>query len=101
LRILLAYLLAPCLLQRFLRPSNPNPVVVFDCAQVEFDRVAEAQRAGIHSTLLLTMYDLTGSSSSHCAVFELAQHEVDQDFTHAVNILNSVCQVSSSQLPCS
>jgi hypothetical protein len=64
------------------------------CLQVEFDRVAEAQRAGIHSTLLLTMYDLAGSSSSHCAVFELAQHEEDQDFMHAVNILNSVCQVS-------
>ncbi|WIA20508.1 hypothetical protein OEZ85_004906 [Tetradesmus obliquus] len=80
-------------------PSSSATTSTGTKQQVEFGRVAEAQRAGIHSTLLLTMYDTAGSSSSHCAVFELAQHEVDQDFTHAVNILNSVCQDAGFCVP--
>lgn len=80
--------------------------------QMHFDRVAEAQRAGIHSTLVLAIYDLQGSSSSNSgngsgsgsdtdcypvAVFELAQHEPDVDFRPAVGLLSRACQVRGMQ----
>jgi hypothetical protein len=71
--------------------------------QMHFDRVAEAQRAGIHSTLVLAIYDLQASSSgsssgsdTECypvAVFELAQHEPDVDFRTAVTVLSKACWV--------
>eukprot|EP00775_Hariotina_reticulata_P011898 gene11898-12042_t len=73
--------------------------------QMHFDRVAEAQRAGIHSTLVLPVYDsqtLAGDSSAQSsdsstsrhpvAVLELNQHEADVDFTEAVSLLSSICQ---------
>lgn len=79
--------------------------------QMHFDRVAEAQRAGIHSTLVLAIYDLQGSSSNSgngsgsgsdtdcypVAVFELAQHEPDVDFRPAVGLLSRACQVRGMQ----
>ncbi|WIA13377.1 hypothetical protein OEZ85_006957 [Tetradesmus obliquus] len=73
-----------------------------------FDRTAEAQSCGIHSNLLLGVYDEEGegdssSSSSDCepvAVLELAMHEVDVDFSQTCTTLREVAQGHGFWLPC-
>lgn len=66
-----------------------------------YDRQAAAARCGIQSTCLLAVYDERDTATGQpAAVFELAQHEPDVDFTRAVSLLASVSTVrqSGSQL---
>lgn len=68
----------------------------------QFDRAAAAELAGIHSTLLLPIYDATGDGEAcqprPLAVFELAHLEKGVDFSSASHILSEesqVCQLAS------
>lgn len=63
----------------------------------QLDRAAAAQLAGVHSTLLLPIYEVIGDGGARqlrpVAVFELAHLEKGVDFSSASYILSEESQV--------